>query len=282
MIALALTALLYGLRHGIDWDHLAAISDVTCSQERPRRGLAVATAYATGHGVVVFGLGLAAILGGELLPPAVDAVMARVVGVTLIVLAFSVLIGLLRDRRDFRLRSRWMLVASGIGRIRQRVRPRVVVIEHDHPESHHHAPSSAITLSGGGSEPTSTTVREHHRHTHVAVMPADPFVAAPGLPAALGIGVLHGIGAETPTQLVLFLTAANVAGRLEGTVLLLCFIVGIFVSNTGVAVVSAYGYMSATRRFPVYAAVAVVSGVASLVIGIVFLTGGQLPVILGG
>src|SRR4051812_11994081 len=99
MLVLAGTALLYGLRHGIDWDHLAAITDPTGAQERPRRGVPVASASAVGQGLVVFGRGGAAILGSEALPASVDEVMGRVVGATLIVLAGSVVVGLVRDRR---------------------------------------------------------------------------------------------------------------------------------------------------------------------------------------
>ena len=37
--ALVAAGLLLGLRHGIDWDHIAAISDLTSSQQQRLRGL---------------------------------------------------------------------------------------------------------------------------------------------------------------------------------------------------------------------------------------------------
>ncbi len=47
-----------GLRHGIDWDHIAAITDVTSSQPSRLRGFAMGTLYALGHAAVVLTLGL--------------------------------------------------------------------------------------------------------------------------------------------------------------------------------------------------------------------------------
>ena len=47
-----LSALVFGLRHGIDWDHIAAITDITGSQELPRQSLWLGTVYALGHGTV--------------------------------------------------------------------------------------------------------------------------------------------------------------------------------------------------------------------------------------
>src|SRR4051812_26253486 len=87
MLLLAASAALYGLRHGIDWDHLAAITDITSGQVTPGRSLRVASAYAVGHAVVVFALGVLAVVGAPLLPDGIDAVMGRVVGVTLLLLA---------------------------------------------------------------------------------------------------------------------------------------------------------------------------------------------------
>jgi high-affinity nickel-transport protein len=289
MLVLAGTALLYGLRHGIDWDHLAAITDLTGTQQRPRRGLLVASAYAGGHGLVVFVLGVAAILGSELLPEAVDEAMGRVVGVTLIVLAVSVVVGLVRDRRDFRMQSRWMLVARGAARAKRWVQYRAVEIRHDHPHdhgrghAHTHDDLTAIVADPDVAPSTTVATRTTHRHehTHVGLMPRDPFTT-PGPLTATFVGMLHGVGAETPTQVLLFLTAAHVAGGAAGVALLACFIGGIFLSNTAVAVASSFGYFNAGRRFPLYAGVAVVNAVASLVIGVVFLTGGTLPAIIGG
>ena len=62
------TGLGLGLRHGIDWDHIAAISDVTSGQKSQRRSLGMGTLYALGHAGVVVTLGMLAIWFGTLLP----------------------------------------------------------------------------------------------------------------------------------------------------------------------------------------------------------------------
>ena len=104
----------FGFRHGIDWDHIAAITDITSSQEERRRAILFGTLYVVGHAVVVFALGIVAVLVGQELPASVDAAMGRIVGVTLILLGVYVFWSLIRHGREFRMRSRWMLVFAGI------------------------------------------------------------------------------------------------------------------------------------------------------------------------
>lgn len=89
-IGLILTTYVFGLRHGMDWDHIAAITDITSSQDDSRRSMFFSTLYALGHALVVFVLGVAAIEFSSRLPDSVDAVMERFVGVTLILLGVYV------------------------------------------------------------------------------------------------------------------------------------------------------------------------------------------------
>jgi high-affinity nickel permease len=58
------TAFLFGFRHGIDWDHIAAITDITGSQDDRSQAFAFGTLYALGHALVVFVIGVAAIVLG--------------------------------------------------------------------------------------------------------------------------------------------------------------------------------------------------------------------------
>jgi len=67
-VGVLVTAFTFGFRHGIDWDHLAAITDITGTQERARRSIGLATVYALGHAAVVFALGVSAIVFSEQLP----------------------------------------------------------------------------------------------------------------------------------------------------------------------------------------------------------------------
>jgi high-affinity nickel-transport protein len=277
-VGLVATAFVFGLRHGIDWDHLAAITDITGSQHEPRKSMLFATLYALGHGSVVFVLGIAAVFAGDVLPPSVDSVMEPVVGTTLLLLGVYVFYSLVRDGRDFRMRSRWMLVFSAARRamrwIRGRSVPTVIEIEHDHEhpvDAPHHAYAHDRELVGAGA-PVAPARSHRHRHRHVAAMPDDPFMDY-GRATSFGVGMIHGVGAETPTQVLLFLAAVGAGGRGAGLVLLIAFLVGLLVTNSLIAIASTYGFLNAGRSFPVYASVAVLTGVFSIGVGAMFVLG---------
>ena len=106
-------AFLFGFRHGIDWDHIAAITDITSSQEERSASMLFGTIYALGHALVVFLIGSLAILIGARLPEGVDPIMERIVGLTLVILGVFVFVSLIKHGREFRMRSRWMLIFSG-------------------------------------------------------------------------------------------------------------------------------------------------------------------------
>ena len=120
-IGVIVSAFLFGFRHGIDWDHIAAITDIAGSQDDRRSAMFFGTLYAVGHALVVFLIGTAAILLGERLPESVDNVMEKIVGVTLILLGVFVFVSLARHGREFRLRSRWMLIFSGVRNAYRRI-----------------------------------------------------------------------------------------------------------------------------------------------------------------
>lgn len=84
--------------------------------------------------------------------------------------------------------------------------------------------------------------------------------------------MVHGIGAETPTQVVVFVAAAGVGGRGAGLLLLVAFIAGLLASNTGIAAAAIVGLLNA-QRFRTYATVSVVIAVFSILVGALFLLG---------
>ena len=284
------TALLLGMRHGIDWDHIAAISDISSSQSDARRSLALSTLYAAGHGLMVLVLGTMAIVAGNLLPASVDRAMERVVGVTLLILGVYVFYSLARYRRGFKMRSRWMLVIDaarrGIARLRSG-HPHVVEIEHEHEHSHdseHTHPHEELDPANEAPAPLTVAQRTHdHPHRHLVEMPADPFVRY-GRASTFGIGILHGVGAETPSQVALLVAAAGVGGVAGGMMLLVAFLVGLFISNAGVAIAATYGFLRAGRSFAVYAGIAIVAGITSIALGALYVAGNgdAIPTILGG
>ncbi len=335
---LLLTSFGLGLRHGIDWDHIAAIADLSSTAGSRRRGFVLSFVYAVGHGAVVIVLGLAAIAFGAALPEGADVWMGRVVGITLIALGMWVLVELARKGRDFRLRSRWMLVIggtfAGLRRVRRATARRGLRIEHDHEHvhpltdnsfdsehaeqhAHDHAhddptnrstgipePDIDLTVeaeqpavgrvalpagssstgrlrdlfgSGGGRRLHNTSHSHSHSHTHAhEVVLADSVNGGTGNGTAAGIGLLHGIGFESPTQIAVFVASTTVVGAWSGLGLLVAWVLGLIVANSGLAVLAAYGLLGADRNFRLYATVAVVVGVLSIAFGVIALTGAEV------
>lgn len=260
---------LAGLRHGFDIDHIAAITDITSSQPDRKRSLLYATTYALGHMLVLFSLGLVAVFAGEAIPNAVDSLAGRFIGVTLIVLGIYVVVSLIRFRRDFRMRSRLMLLIAGTRRALHWLRPpRHVVVEHDHAHgTGHHAHPGTARDAELAAERVATKVDAHsHTHSHVVPEPADPFTEY-GVGTSFLVGMVHGVGAETPTQVLLFTTAAGLAGAAGGVALLAAFVVGLLLGNSILALVTTAGF-SAGKKVPiVYVALAATTAIVSVYVG---------------
>ncbi len=285
------TGLLLGIRHGIDWDHIAAITDITSTtaaassaeaaheeQHRdlpghlhghggehelrahdagpggataapatlggPRRGLLseqaeaikLGTLYALGHGLVVVVLGIAALMFGALLPDWLDPLMGRIVGVTLVVLGLWVLYSIYRYARGgeaFRMRSRWMLVFAGVRMAWRRLQARL------------------------------------HGHEHVEPLEMSSY----GARTSFGVGMIHGVGAETGSQALLIAGVAGASSAGLGVPMLLAFVVGLLISNFGIVVISSVGFVSSQARERVYVIVGAVAAVFSLAIGTLFILG---------
>jgi cytochrome c biogenesis protein CcdA len=267
-------AFFFGLRHGIDWDHIVAITDISATQGTKRRGLFVGTMYVLGHASVVILLGVGAIALGATVPAWLDEAAGRIVGVTLVALGVVVLITLVIERRSFRARSRWMLLFDMTRRVFSR-KSETVTHSHEHAaaERGHHGGSE--DLSDGSSRIAAPTHSHAHEHQ------GDGGYSNRG---AVGIGAIHGIGAETPTQVVVFLAAATAGGMMAGLAVLLTFVVGLVIANSIITVASVYGFASASRRPSVQISLGIFTAVMSIGIGLLFLSGsdGVLPAFFAG
>jgi high-affinity nickel-transport protein len=308
-VGLLWTALLLGFRHGFDWDHVAAISDVTSTTatadaaevvharshaegapgtahahggrdevrvhaadghphahigasvggngghvavgvvrprlgEEQRRALSLGTLYAVGHALVVAALGTIALLFGAVMPDWVDPIMGRVVGATLVLLGAWVFVSLYQYARHghaFRLRSRWMLVFDGVRYAWRRFQARL------------------------------------HGHEH-----AEPIeMSSYGPRTALAVGMIHGVGAETGTQVLLIAAIGGASSQGLGLPMMLAFIAGLLVANSIIVVITATGFIASRARERIYIAIGVVAGTFSLVVGLLFLfqLEGLLPAI---
>jgi len=267
-LGLLLTALGLGLRHGIDWDHIAAIADLSV-------------------GTVAIAFGLA-------IPSGFDVWMGRIVGLTLIALGVWILLELVRKGRDFRLRSRWMLVINGtfagLRRVRNGFGGRQITVEHEHVHehdelahddapAHDHAHLQAevelssvpVMVEPSGWQGFRRRLHHHsHPHAHALALPDQPD-ASYGHRTATGIGMLHGVGIESPTQIAIFVASSSVAGVGFGLTLLGTWVLGLIVANAGLAVIAGAGILNAERSFPVYATLAIIVSVLSVVLGTLYL-----------
>jgi high-affinity nickel permease len=238
-LQLALTSCaLLGLRHGFDYDHLAAITDITSVQRNLREGMRLGLLYALGHALTVAVLGCVVIFLHLSLPAHLDAVGERLVGATLIVLAVYVLVSFLRRKPQ--------------------------------DASHHATPRSRIALLISGARYTKWRL---HRLVRPELPRPAPFAFRYDQSTVFGVGVIHGLGAETPSQLLLFLLAANLGGTSRGFLGLISFIVGLLVMNT-LMTASASGIFAGSRHRPrVQTFVTSLTAVYSFAIGIIFLFG---------
>lgn len=236
-LALVSCALL-GLRHGFDYDHLAAITDITSVQHNWREGMRLGLLYALGHAITVAALGSAVIFLHLSLPHGLDAIGERLVGATLIVLAVYVLITFLRRRSD--------------------------------PAHRHAIPPSRIALLITGAR----RAKWHLQRLRNPDAPRpEPFRFRYDTGSVLLVGIIHGLGAETPSQLLLFLLAANLGGTSRGFLGLLCFIVGLLVMNTLMTASASGIFASSTHRPRLQTFITSLTAVYSFVIGAIFLLG---------
>ena len=146
-------------------------------------------------------------------------------------------------------------------------------LEHEHPHdhiaghTHDHPEIDPIGRPQSRSRPPYST---RIRTSIAGALPAEDY----GSKVTFVIGMFHGVGAETPTQVVLLLTAVGIGSRVTGAAVLLAFIAGLLVTNTLIAAVPAsLGYLRAGKNFALYAALGVVAALFSIILGTLILIG---------
>lgn len=229
-----LTAAVLGFRHGFDYDHIAAISDITNVESDRKRAMHMGLLYVVGHAATVAVLGSIVIFFQTSLPPVVDNWAERAVGLTLVVLGIYVLGSMFRSGGKAAPKSRILILISALRWLAWKVRGAF------HGEA--------------GARPAEM----NWSYTRKSV-----FL----------VGVIHGLGAETPSQLLILLLAANLGGRTRGFLGLGMFLAGLLLMNT-LMTASAAGIftVTATRQRLMQIATAL-TATYSLVVGAIFLFG---------
>lgn len=227
------TAAMLGLRHGIDWDHIAAlvdISGVSASKGTRKHAMVMSLLYALGHAFIVTVLGIAAISFTAILPQWFDTIMERVVGVTLVILAgylFYAVFQAAKTSTEVKLQSRWMLLISTCNHWIAKMRGR--------PAAYQSGDINAWS--------------------------------------AFTIGILHGLGAETGTQVLLIAAVGGASTHGLSIAMLIAFVIGLLASNTAVAIISTSSFRSSSHLRPLYLFAGATAGVFSLFVGVLFVLG---------
>jgi ABC-type nickel/cobalt efflux system permease component RcnA len=156
-------ALLLGLRHATDPDHLTAVSTVflTDHGDGPRRATALGLAWGLGHAATLFVCGLPVVLFRRYLPASVQHGAETAIGLVIVALAIRLLV---RWRRGY-----FHVHLHSHGPVR-----------HAHPHAHEHA----------GGHPVD------HTHPHAERLGRSPLMA-------FGIGLVHGIGGSAGVGVLL-------------------------------------------------------------------------------
>lgn len=208
------TLFLLGFRHGFDFDHIAAISDITGANKNLRKGFTQSVMYVLGHAFVVLFIGILAIFIGATLPNTYEHAIEILVGLSLIILGLYLFFSLITKREAFVLIGRGGMLISFI----EKLIPKKLK-------------------------------------------------ASNGLYTAFLVGIIHGIGAETPSQ-VLLLTLSGTTGKLIGSIGLLVFILGLVIANTIVSLSALFGYARFLEKPTIRIAIGVLMAVFSFYVGL--------------
>lgn len=160
-----LLALLVGLRHATDPDHLTAVATLVLSDSRDGRSRAarVGAAWGSGHALTLLLAGLPVVLAGRLLPEPVQRGLEVAVGLLIVALAARLLV---RWRRGY-----------------LHLHPhRHGPVWHAHPHVHERAPATGHPAG--------------HAHRHEEALGRTPL-------GAFGIGMLHGLGGSAGAGVLL-------------------------------------------------------------------------------
>lgn len=163
-------AILLGLRHATDPDHLTAVSTLVMGDERngARRAGLLGFSWGLGHATTLFALGLPAVLFHRYLRDTLQRLAEATIGVVIIALAVRLL---LRWKQGY---YHSHVHAHG-------------ELQHSHPHAHDDGHTHAVAA---------------HSHSHAEGMGRTPL-------ASYGIGLIHGAGGSAGVGILLVSAIPN-------------------------------------------------------------------------
>ena len=220
-------AVLLGLRHATDPDHLTAVSTLFLGEggNAPRRATTLGLAWGLGHAATLFAFGLPVVLFRRFLPEPVQRGAEAVIGLVIVALALRLLL-------------RWQ---RGYFHVHPHTHG---AVSHAHPHAHEHA-------HGPAGHPV------QHSHPHAERLGHSPLTA-------FGIGLVHGIGGSAGVGVLL---VSAVASQLQGAIALLLFAGATAVSMALVSSAFGYALArgpirhTLTRLVPILGTVSLIFGV---------------------
>jgi hypothetical protein len=292
--ALLTTALLLGIRHGIDWDHIAAITDITSTtsaaevaeeaHELDHRAGRHAHGHggpeeAATHGLPRPGSGPGAMLAESVAEPELagsrflrDQRRAILLG-TLYALGHGLVVAVLGIGALLfgAILPAWVdpIMGRVVGLTLIVLGVWVFVSLYQYARHGHvfRLRSRWMLVFDGFRYAWRRLQARLHGHEHV-----DPLeMSSYGARTAFAVGMIHGIGAETATQALFIASIGGAAALGLGVPMLLAFIGGLLISNTIIIVLSATGFVAGQLRQRLYLALGLVAGAFSLVVGVLFL-----------
>jgi high-affinity nickel-transport protein len=226
-VTFALLAVLIGMRHGMDGDHVAAIADMVGSEEQKRKQVSLGIMYAFGHGLIVLVIGLLSIYIGLRMPQTTQYILEIFVSITLIALGGFIIYSIYRQKKEYEYKSRLKIVCEFIASLvrKTKIGDKVNSL-------------SPISL---------------------------------GIIGAFIVGIIHGIGVESPTQIAVITNAVGLNNSTAALLQLILFVFGLLIATVGMTFCLSWGFMKARFKRKLFLVLGSVTGAYSLGLGILML-----------
>jgi high-affinity nickel permease len=222
LLTFALLAILIGMRHGLDSDHVAAIADMVGSEVHRKRQISLGVMYAIGHGIIVLIIGLLTLYVGTRLPENAQNMLEVLVSITLLLLGGFILFSIIKSKKDYEFKSRFKIMYEFLLKLTKKLGRKEIKV-------------SPIGL---------------------------------GIAGAFIIGIIHGIGVESPTQIAVITSAVGFNDTTAATAQLVLFVIGLLVSTICMTFLLSWGFMKAKFKRKLYIVLGSITGIYSIGLGV--------------